>query len=101
MERGFQWNSVPVPRRHRFEGPEGQEIELFGGAVRQIPSLTRNNGAGGACLLHQLRKDFLVEMRRLAIPSFYITSSSSSTKAISNWYDHTWECESCSEESNN
>jgi hypothetical protein len=94
MERGFQWNSVPVPRRRRFEGPEGQEIALFGGAVQQNQTLARNKGAGGACLLHQLRKRLSCGNAPTGDPTFYITSSLSSAKAILNWYDHAWECQS-------
>jgi hypothetical protein len=63
MELGSRFTETSVRRL------EGREIELFGDAVRQIQTRARNNGAGRACLLHQLRKDFLVEMRRLAIPS--------------------------------
>jgi hypothetical protein len=69
-----KWNAGSDGTRFLFCGdmeskPEGQEIERFGGAVRQIQTLAFNKGAGGTCLLHQLRKDFLVEMRRVAIPS--------------------------------
>jgi hypothetical protein len=63
-----KWTAVPMELGSRSteawnRRPEGQEIELFGGAVRQIQTAACNDGASSACLLYQLRKDFLVEMR--------------------------------------
>jgi hypothetical protein len=66
----FRWNWVHAARKYAKKPGRCRNNAPFAGTVAQMQSLAFNNDACAACLLQQLRKDFPVEMQRVAITSF-------------------------------
>jgi hypothetical protein len=95
-----KWNASSNGTRFPFHGDIGSKARRSGNrAVWRRGSANSNPGLQQRCWWGMPAASIA---QRLSCgnaptgdPKFHITNSLSSAKAILNWYDHAWECESC------